>query len=108
MDQQNSVTTASRRQRRLSAHEAEELRALLRTPHFSSTANWKPRPATVANVSLLRSNRFVGGKGLKFSGCHGPLFIAGHVRLHDPVSKTVGDPHCSVHVRSLDSVSPSF
>ena len=32
MDQQNSVTTASRRERRMSDHEAEELRALLRTP----------------------------------------------------------------------------
>ena len=32
MDQRNSVTTASRSQRRLSDHEAEELRALLRAP----------------------------------------------------------------------------
>ena len=33
MDQQISVTTASRGQDRLSDHEAEELRALLRTRH---------------------------------------------------------------------------
>ena len=32
--------------------------------------------------------------------------IASHVCLDNSVSETVGDNHCSVHVRSLDSVSP--